>query len=410
MALAPGGLTRSMLRRYLAVNLVFGGLVALSVALGVGLIAQERALRQGSARAADRFDLIMTAPGSEIGAMLAAVYLQPGDMPLLSGAQYAEIASAEGVDLAAPLAFGDSWQGRPVVGTTADFVAHLAGGPLDGRMFAAHEEAVVGALVPLGLGETAVPSHGSGSPGHQDDDRDPDHESHDVQYRVVGKMPPTGSPWDRAILVPVEIVWELHGLANGHDAADADRIGPPFAPAAFPGTPAVLVKPEQLHHAYRLRTQFSRVDMMAFLPGAVLSRLHGLAGDIRAAMSLLSVVSQILVAAAILAGLILVTRLFARNLAVLRALGAQPRFVLAVIWGYGATLLCAGTVAGFALGIGAAAVMSRIITARTSVHVSAAPGWPEAHLAAGFLSIALICALLPGLLAMRRAPLADLRT
>ncbi len=62
--LAPGALTLSMLRRYLTVNLVFTGLVALSVALGVGLISQERALRQGSARAADKFDLIVTAPGS----------------------------------------------------------------------------------------------------------------------------------------------------------------------------------------------------------------------------------------------------------------------------------------------------------------------------------------------------------
>ncbi|WP_246107384.1 FtsX-like permease family protein [Puniceibacterium confluentis] len=404
--IAPGALTRSMLRRYLPVNLVFTGLVTLSVALGVGLIAQERGLRQGSARAADRFDLIVTAPGSEVTAMLTAVYLQPNDMPLLGGAQYAEIAQAEGVDFAAPLAFGDSWQGHPVVGTTAEFITHLAGGNMTGRMFAAHEEAVVGALVPLGIGDAAVPGHGMADLA---DAEEAAHNHHDLRYRVTGKLPATGSPWDRAILVPVETVWELHGLANGHTAETAQQIGGPFAPEAFPGTPAILVKPEQLFQAYALRTQFSRGDMMAFFPGAVLSRLHGLAGDVRQAMSLLTLVSQILVAVAILAGLILITRLFARNLAVLRALGAAPRFLLAVIWSYAATLLTLGTVLGLGLGIGAAAVLSRILTARTSIHISAAPGWAELHLAAAFLSLSLICALLPGLLAMLRPPLTDLR-
>ncbi|SNR76050.1 ABC transporter permease [Puniceibacterium sediminis] len=403
--LAPGALITSMLRRYAAVNLVFTGLVAVSVALGVGLIAQERGLRQGSARAADKFDLIVTAPGSEITAMLAAVYLQPTDLPLLNGAQYAEIAGAEGVTFAAPLAFGDSWQGHPVVGTTTDFITHLSGASVQGRMFADHEEAVVGALVPLGIGDEVVPTHGAVETMDEEDD----HGHHDIHYKVVGKLPATGSPWDRAILVPVEIVWELHGLANGHTPETAEQLGPPFAPENFPGTPAILVKPEKLFQAYALRTEFSRADMMAFFPGAVLSQLHGLASDVREAMSLLTVVSQILVAAAILAGLVLITRLFARNLAVLRALGAAPRFLLAVVWSYAATLLTLGTVVGFGLGIGAAAVLSRILTARTSVQISATPGWSELHLAAAFLSLSLICALLPGLLAMRRPPLADLR-
>ncbi|KMK66726.1 FtsX-like permease family protein [Puniceibacterium sp. IMCC21224] len=411
--LAPGALTTSMLRRFAPVNLVFIGLVALSVALGVGLTAQERALRQGSARAADKFDLIVTAPGSEITSLLTAVYLQPNDLPLLSGAQYAEIEQADGVSFAAPLAFGDNWQGHPVVGTTADFVTHLSDDRIAGRMFSAHEEAVAGAFAPVEIGDEVVPSHGAveiEAEVHDDEDGHDDHEHHDIHYKVVGKLPPTGSPWDRAILVPVEIVWELHGLANGHNAATAEQIGPPFTPDLFPGTPAVLIKPEQIYQSYALRTQFSRADMMAFFPGAVLSQLHGLAADVRAAMSLLTIVSQILVAVAILAGLMMIARLFARNLAVLRALGAAPRFLLAVVWSYAATLLTIGTVLGLGLGIGAAAMLSRILTARTSIQISAAPGWTELHLAAGFLTLALLCALLPALLAMRRSPLRDLRS
>ena len=39
-------------------------LIAVAVALGVAVSAQEAALRIGSARAADKFDLVVAAPGS----------------------------------------------------------------------------------------------------------------------------------------------------------------------------------------------------------------------------------------------------------------------------------------------------------------------------------------------------------
>ena len=133
--LRPLPLVGAMLRRFFWVNVLFVALITVSVGLGVGLLAQERGLRQGSARAAEKFDLIIAAPGSEMTAMLAAVYLQPADIALITGQQYAEIAGAEGVAFAAPIAFGDSHEGAPVVGTTADFVTHLAGPLAEGAVF-----------------------------------------------------------------------------------------------------------------------------------------------------------------------------------------------------------------------------------------------------------------------------------
>jgi putative ABC transport system permease protein len=55
--------------------------------------------------------------------------------------------------------------------------------------------------------------------------------------------------------------------------------------------------------------------MMAFFPGTVLAQLHGLMRDVREAMSLLAVVTQVLVTVSILAGLVILTRIFARGLA-----------------------------------------------------------------------------------------------
>ncbi len=61
------------------------GLIAVAVALGVAVSAQERALRRGSAAAADAFDLLVGAPGSPTQLVLTAVYLQPAALPLVPG-------------------------------------------------------------------------------------------------------------------------------------------------------------------------------------------------------------------------------------------------------------------------------------------------------------------------------------
>ena len=342
---APGPLLRGLLQRHRGVSAVFVTLIAISVAIGTGLIAQERALRRGTAQAAAPFDLIVAAPGSEITAMLAAVYLQPSDVGLVDGAAFARVAAHDNVAMAAPIAFGDSFDGAPVVGTTGEFVEHLSGGLAEGRLFRRDDEAVAGAKASVGIGDEVHPAHGRG-------DTAEDGAHGDFAYTVVGTMKETGSPWDRAILVPVESVWAIHGLADGHGPDWTGQLGPPFDPESFPGTPAILVRAEALWANYALRSEFNDGETMAFFPGAVLARLHSLLGDVRQVMSLLAVVTQVLVAVGVLAGLLILTRLLSRQLALLRALGAPNRFVLGLVWGFAATLIVTGALLGLGLGVG----------------------------------------------------------
>jgi putative ABC transport system permease protein len=398
----PFSLVGALLWRYRWTNIMFVTLIAVSVGIGVGLLAQERGLRSGTARAAEKFDLIVAAPGSEITMLFAAVYLQPSDVPLLDGRIYHEIATDSRVSLAAPIAFGDSYSGSPVIGTTAQFITHMTGELAEGRMFATSREAVAGARVALPLGTVYTPDHGVGDAA--------EHGAHGgFESTIVGRMKPTGSPWDKAILVPVEAVWEVHGLANGHPPEHIDRIGPPFDPAYFPGTPAVLVRAEALWANYALRSEFTRSDTMAFFPGAVLSRLHGLMGDIRQIMSVMAVITQVLVTAGVLTGLVVLTRLFARRLALLRALGAPRRFVFSVVWSYAACLIACGCLLGLVVGWVAVRIISHAVSVRTDILVTAALGWPEFHLLAGFVSLTILLALLPAALILRRPVVTDLR-
>ncbi|NDV02031.1 FtsX-like permease family protein [Pseudoroseicyclus tamaricis] len=399
---APGAMIRDMGRRFLFANVAFVALIACAIAIGAGLLASERGLRAGTARAADPFDLIIAAPGSELTAMLAAVYLQPADMPLLSGETYARIAADPAVALAAPLAFGDSVGAAPVVGTTAGFAAHLSPELAEGRLFAAHDEAVVGALAGFAPGDEIAPAHGVGDAADA-------HAHAGHEFQVVGRMARTGSPWDRAVLVPVEAIWEVHGLANGHAPEAGDQLGPPFDAAYFPGTPAVLLRGEGLGATYQLLSRYGTEETMAFFPGAVLAQLQARLGDVRAAMSVMAVAAQVLVTLAVLLALAILVRLFARALALLRALGAPGRFVAAVVWSYAVGLVVLGTALGLALGLGSAAALSAVVTARTDILVRASLGWPEVHMAAGFVSLTAVLALLPAWAALRREIVPELR-
>jgi putative ABC transport system permease protein len=290
-----------------------------------------------------------------------------------------------------------------VVGTIADFVTHLADDRIEGRLFERSGEGVAGAAIDLEIGDRFTPSHGMGNMV--------DHDAHvGFEIEVVGRMARTGSPWDRAILIPVETVWEVHGLANGHALEDGDRIGPPFDPAFFPGTPAIIVRATELWANYALRSEFTQAgETMAFFPGTVLANLYRVMGDVRQVMSVMTVVTQVLVAASVLLGLFILSRLFQRQLAMLRAVGAPRRFVMSVVWGYSVTLIGLGTLLGAVLGLGAAAALSRVITARTDILVTASIGWSEINLALAFLSVTSILSLVPAVVVLTRPIVESLR-
>jgi putative ABC transport system permease protein len=234
---------------------------------------------------------------------------------------------------------------------------------------------------------------------------------HEAALTVVGRMSATGTPWDKSILVPVESVWETHGLANGHRYEDGDRIGPPFDPEYFPGTPAIIVRAKALWANYALRSEFTRAgESMAFFPGAVLTRLYGVLGDMRQAMSAMALVTQGLVAASVLVGLLLLVGRFQRQMALLRALGAPNRFIFAVIWSYAAFLMVFGALMGLMVGQGATIILSRILTARTDILIEAPLAWPEFHFVAGFVTLASLLALGPAAILTRKPIVTALRS
>ena len=343
----PFPIVRADLRRNRLLALVTVLLVAISVATGIAVISQERALRLGSAQAADDFDLLVGAHGSPTQLVLTSIYLRPQTLPLLDGDILVQAGIAPGVKFAAPIAFGDNWQGHPIIGTIADFASR--GGALqasEGRIFRQRGEAVVGASVKLSVGATISPQHGL----HHDDDGDensPDHVHSSRHYTVVGRLPPRNTVWDTAILVPVEDVWAAHGLPDGHEASTSPHLGPPWTPARLPGVPAIAIKPDSVSAAYLLRAKFRTPRSVALFPAEVLNDLYVTLGNVRDLMSVLALATQVLVVAAVLMALLVGFLARSRQFAVLRAIGASRAYVFCVVWVEVALLIIGGTMATY---------------------------------------------------------------
>lgn len=403
-------------------------LIALSVALSVTVSLQERALRLGSARAAEKFDLVVGAPGSETQLALSAVFLQPAPLPLLPGKVLATLAADRRVTLAAPIGFGDSALGFPIVGTTTPLLAALSPTLAEGVGFARLGEAVVGADVGLRLGAEVKPMHGSA---------EVEGETHTaLGYRVVGRMAPTGTAWDRAILVPIQAVWRLHGMGGGPDHDDDDDHAPgearhadtaphghghadaPIAPDTpiderfdehTPDLPAILVKPRTIADAYRLRQEYRSAATLAVFPGEVLTRLYATLGDARRLLMAIAVGTQVIVVAAILLISVMHVGTRRRQIGALRALGAPARAIVTLVWGELFVLFAAGMAFGAGLGYAAARLISLWLTATTSVRLPVGFTLEDLGLGVGFAAAAAAVSVIPALAALRASPAAALR-
>lgn len=451
------------LRRLWAGAVVVVLLVTLATALGATVTLQERALRLGSARAADKFDLVIGAAGSETQLVLSSIFLQPAPLPLMPGEVLEKLSKDPRVTWVAPVGFGDSFAGYPLVGTTRALIGSTVSGFAQGRMFEKEGEAVVGAAVKLPVGAEIKPMHGTAQMGG---------ETHaGVVYHVTGKLPPTGTPWDRAILVPIQAVWHVHGLgrdhgheeeehhegeahvtqaaaatdehghtpleamreraedhqhegeaaaAAGHDehgdddhdhhgAIDADApIDESFA-ADAPGLPAVLVKPKTIADAYKLRQEYRNGNTLAVFPGEVLTSLYATLGDARMVLSAVAAGSQGLVAAALV--LVTVTHIGQRRrqIGALRAFGAPRLSVFAIVWLELFLLVAAGIGLGFLTGLAAARLIADAFTARSGIILPVGFTGEDWRMALILLGAAAVLSAVPAILAYRQSPAAALR-
>lgn len=413
-------------------------LIALATALSISVSLQERALRMGSAKAADRFDLVIGAPGSETQLVLSSVFLQPSALTLIPAQVLDDVQKNPLVAWAAPVAFGDFYQGMPIVGTNSALVTDGGKRQLQaGRVFADGFEAVVGAGTGLSLGATFSPVHGQvGEEGA--------HAHEAVHYTVVGILPADGSAWDNAILVPVSAVWRVHGIpvpgehdhehdhdhehaasdagethGHEHDAETEDEHHHDEAENEHPeasdghhhdaGIPAIVVKPQSIAGAYQLRSLYRSSSTQAVFPGEVLVKLYSILGDIRALLMYIAIGTQGLVGMAVALVAVMHLRQRQKQIGALRAFGAPRTGVFALIWTGLMSLVCVGVAFGVALGYFAAQAVALVMSEKSGFVLPIALGLEDLWFVLLLLSVAALVLTVPALLAYRQSPATALR-
>jgi putative ABC transport system permease protein len=370
-----------LVRRNVAQHRVSSALTLLSVALGVALVGAVLLLRASTSdtflRPSRGYGLVVGAPGSSLELVLNSVFHVGQSPGLLDYAALEELEASPATELAVPYAVGDAFRGYRVVGTSDAFFnprfpyprADSAAGKLAaGRAFqfdraalraelaaiehgtspsaAEHDpgstapvdEAVVGAEVARALGievgDRIEPTHGVAGGGT----------SHEQQqlWTVVGVLQPSHTPVDELVLINLDSFFRI-----------SDHRGGVIPETGKPGISAVLLFPKPgVHKALLLGQLSKRTQLQVADVDSEVRRLMSMIGNVDRVFLVIafSVVLVGVVSVAVAIYNTLAAR--ARELSILRILGATRRTVFGMLVGEAALLSALGGVLGLGLAHG----------------------------------------------------------
>ena len=394
------------LRHRLGALLITVLAVALATATALVVPLVTRQVERGAQDAAQVFDLLVTAKGSSTQAVMSSLFYLDVPIGNVPNSVYQQLSTSPGTRRAVPIALGDNYSGFPIVGTTAQFFDQRLkpGAPpyfrvANGHIFGREHDAAIGATVAqqanLKVGETFRGAHGLEEVSHAEDgEATGEHDHHDEPYTVTGILAPTGGPVDRAVLTPIETVWEVHG-----EAAESKK-----------EVTAVLYSAENLAGIYTVAGQINAgKEAMAVFPGQVFAQAKQTLMQGQAAYAGLSIL--VLGIAALTVALSVYTSGLERRrtVALLRALGARRSTVFALV------LLETGltVILGVLLGLGLSVLVSGLggsLLGQRLGFTLAAPEltWGLAARALWLIPLGLLAALPPAVGATRVSPLRDL--
>ncbi|WP_417739657.1 ABC transporter permease [Rosistilla oblonga] len=441
-------------------------LTTISLALGVGLVVLVLSIHGIVSDAFQRnatvgYNLVVGAKGSPLQLTLNTVYYLSQPVENLPYDYYLEFFGQEererqlaaygghldepdrpgkfslytGSDsggLVIPVCLGDYFGEYRVVGTTPAFLDNLKHGPdvdqpyefREGRNFQTHSEengffeAVVGSRVAstmnIKVGDTFNPTHG-----------DPDGKGHDLGFKIVGVLKPTGTPNDRATFVNMEGFYLMEGHAKPSEHGDEEEEAEADAEeevvivetdseeAAVPNTPlpldqrevtAILLRPSQTMFAMMLQNVINEgLQAQAATPIGEISKLmEQFVDPIRYVLLLITAITCIVAGVGILVSIYNSMNDRRRDIAVMRALGARRGTVMWIILLESGMIAVLGGLLGWIAAHGAIALASGTIEDRTGVPVNFfSTTSAELYVLPLVLGLAAIAGFVPALVAYR---------
>jgi putative ABC transport system permease protein len=333
--------------------------ITLSVALLVGVEHIRVGVRENFSQTISQTDLIVGARGGSIQLLLYAVFGMGSPTNNISYASYDTIKRHAAVQWTIPYSLGDSHRGFRVIGTTDDFYREyrfrqhrrleFAAGRAPSDLFDVVLGAEVARQLGYKVGDRIVVTHGitSGRGILEHEDK---------PFQVVGILRQTATPVDRALYITLEGMEAMH--------IDWQEGVPPRSGASIP---AERIQKEDLQikyiTAFLLRAK-SRVDtlrlqreintfaaepLMTIIPGVALSELWRTIGYAEDGLRIVIICVLVVSFLGILMALYTSLHERRREMAILRAVGAGPWKIVALLVLESGVLSGVGSVLGVGL-------------------------------------------------------------
>jgi len=162
-------------------------------------------------------DLVLGAKGSPLQLILSSVYHIDNPTGNIDYAEAQKWMKHPYVAKAIPLAYGDSYRGFSILGTTPDYLEKYQATVAQGSLFQQNFEVVVGSdaaqQLKIAVGAQFYGTHGVSAGGEE-------HRTH--AYQVVGILAATSTVVDNLIVGDLESVWKMHEGHHHDEAAEAE--------------------------------------------------------------------------------------------------------------------------------------------------------------------------------------------
>jgi len=431
---------KSLRQRSLSSALTAFG-VALGVMLMVAVLVIYGIIANIFGQQSIGYDLIVGPKGSDLQLVLSTVYRISPPIENLPYSYYRQFKERTGIETAIPVALGDTTeQGNfPICGTTPEYFAHDFAPRREfrvrGEFFRKPFQAVIGSQVARAnqwdLGTELKLVHGGADTGHV----------HDEKFEVVGILAPTGTPNDKTVFVHLSGFYSIAGHDKPFDEGIIRERAfynlPALSPEELAKEVAILSKKFAHDHEHKPGTQhFHDIAEVQKEVTAILVKtdpkyptlapiligelkdgfqaqavnpirpmrqlMDNLLGNVRNMMLVLTGLIILVSGIGIFVSIYNSMSARTREIAIMRALGAQRGTVFTIILAESILLCVGGGLLGLVLGHGLVFLAAPIVEARSGLLIDPWKFEPlELTLIPALIVLASLVGFVPGLTAYR---------
>ncbi|MEF3020712.1 FtsX-like permease family protein [Vibrio mimicus] len=328
--------------------------VSIAVVLLLGVERIRTQAKESFANTISGTDLIVGGRSGQVNLLLYSVFRIGNATNNIDWLSYQEFSQHRAVKWAIPISLGDSHKGFRVLGTNHSYFEHYRYGskqPLtfsQGGEFKGLFETVIGADVAKSLGyqvgSKVIIAHGISDVGFSRHDNLP--------FTVVGILAPTGTPVDKTIHVSLEAIEAIHvgwesGANLGHQPSADQLAQRDFTPKQITAMLIGLKSKIQTFALQRQINDYPAEPLSAIMPGVALHELWGMMSVAEQALMAVSIFVVIAGLLGMLSSLLTSLQERRREMSILRAMGARPHHVFALLVSEASVL----TLLGIALGV-----------------------------------------------------------